>query len=73
MGSCIAQPGQYPVAVISIVEVSRTINLHQMLLFTCEQFYLNFIEVYLQGCQSVLNHGSHQLIVSSSKRPVHVA
>ena len=44
-----------------------------MLLFTREQFHRNFIQVYLQGGQSVFQDGLHQLIVFSSIRPVHVA
>ena len=32
-----------------------------MLLFTREQFYLNFIQVYLQGGQSILQDGPHQV------------
>ena len=43
-----------------------------MLLFTREQLYLNFIQVYLQGGQSVLQDGSHHLIVFRSLSPVHV-
>ena len=44
-----------------------------MLLFTREQFHLNFIQVYLQGGQSIFQDGPYQLIVFSSIRPVHVA
>ena len=43
-----------------------------MLLFTREQFHLNFIQVYLQGSQPIFQDGPHQLIVFSSIRPVHV-
>ena len=43
-----------------------------MLLFTREQFYLNFIQVQLQGGQSIFQHWPHQLIVLSSVKPVHV-
>ena len=42
-------------------------------LLTREQFHLNFIQVYLQGGQSIFQDGPHQLIVLSSIRPVHVA
>ena len=31
-----------------------------MLLLTRESFYLNFIQVYWQGGQSILQDGSHQ-------------
>ena len=55
------------------VEVSRTIELHDMLLLTGERFHLNFIQVYLQGSQSVFQDRPHQLTVFSSIRPVHVA
>ena len=34
-----------------------------MLLFTHDQIHLNFIEVYLQGGQSIFQGGPHQLIV----------
>ena len=44
-----------------------------MLLFTREQFHLNLIRVCLQGGQSIFQDGSHQLLVSSSIRPVQVA
>ena len=44
-----------------------------MLLFTREQFHLYFVQVYLQGGQSIFQDGRHQLIVFSSMRPVHVA
>ena len=33
-----------------------------MLLFTREQFHLNFIQVYLSGGQSIFQDGTHQLI-----------
>ena len=44
-----------------------------MLLFTREQFHLYFIQVYLQGGQSIFQDRSHQLIVLSSIRAVHIA
>ena len=44
-----------------------------MLLFTRQQCHLYFIQVYLQGGQSILKGGPHQLIVFSSIRPVHAA
>ena len=44
-----------------------------MLLLTREQFHLNFIQVYLQGRQSIVHDGWHQLIVFSLLRPVYVA
>ena len=37
-----------------------------MLLPTREQFHLNFIDIYLQGGQSIFQDESHQLIVVSS-------
>ena len=43
-----------------------------MLLFTREQFHLNFIQVYLQGGKSIFQDGPHQLIVFSWIRPIHV-
>ena len=44
-----------------------------MLLLTRGQFHLNFIQVYLQGGQSIFQDGPHQLIVFSSMRLVQVA
>ena len=44
-----------------------------MLLFTREQFHLNFIQVYLQGGQSIFQDAPHQLIIFRSIRRVHVA
>ena len=44
-----------------------------MLLLTREPFHLNFIQVYLQGGQSIFEDRPHQRIVFSSIRPVHVA
>ena len=44
-----------------------------MLLFTREQFRLYFIQVYLQGGQSILQDRPHQLILFSSIRLGHVA
>ena len=44
-----------------------------MLVFTRKQFHRNFIQVYLQGDQSILQDEPHQLIVFSSIRPFHVA
>ena len=35
------------------VTFSYSIELHHMLLFTCEQFHRNFIQVYLRGGQSI--------------------
>ena len=43
-----------------------------MLLLTRERFHMNFIQFYLQGGQSNFQDGPHQLIVLSSKKPVHV-
>ena len=43
-----------------------------MLLLTRERFHLNFIQVYLQGGQSIFQDRPHQLIVFSSIRLVHV-
>ena len=42
-----------------------------MLLLTREQFHLNFIQVYLQGNQSMFQNRPHQPIIFNSIRPVH--
>ena len=44
-----------------------------MLLFTCIQLHLNFIQVYLQAGQSIFQDRPHHLIVFSSIRKVQVA
>ena len=44
-----------------------------MLLLAREQFRLNFIQVYLQGGQSIFQDRSHQLLVFGLIGPVHVA
>ena len=48
-------------------------NLHDMQLLGHEQFYLYFPQVYLQGGKSLFQDGSHQLIVFSPIRSVHMA
>ena len=72
-GISIAQPHRSLVEAIGAIEVTRTIELHHMPLLTREHFHLNFIQVYLQGSQSIFQDGSHQLIVCSSIRPFHIA
>ena len=49
----IPQPHRSPVEVIGVIVISRTLELHHMLLFTGEQLHLNFIHVYLKGGQSI--------------------
>ena len=72
-GANIAQPHGSLVEAIGVIEISRTVELHHMLLLTREPFNLIFIQVYLRGDQSVFQDGSHQLMVFSCIRPVHVA
>ena len=68
-----AKPHQSPIEAVGVMKILCAIELHHMLLFTHEQFHMNFIQVYLQGGQSILQDGSHQLMVCNSIRPVHVA
>ena len=51
-GFSIAQPHRSPVEAIGIDAISRTTELHHMLLLTRELFQLKFIQVDLQGGQS---------------------
>ena len=44
-----------------------------MLPLACEQFHLNFIQVYLQGGQSIFQDRPQKLLVFGSIRPVRVA
>ena len=60
-GASVAQPYQSPVEAIGVIDVARTIELPHMLLLTRKEFGLNFIEVYLQFGQSILQDGLHQL------------
>ena len=53
LGMSIAQLHQSPIEAIGIIEIPRAMEMHHMLLFTREQFHLNFIQVYLQGGQSI--------------------
>ena len=72
-GVSIAQPRRSAIEAISVIEIPLAIELHHMLLFTREQFHLNFIQVNLQGGQPISQDRPHQLIVFSSIKPVHVA
>ena len=44
-----------------------------MLLLTRKRFHLNFVQVYLQGGQSIFQDRPSHLIVLGLIRPVHVA
>ena len=44
----------------------RAIQLHDVLLFGREQFYLNLIQGYLQGRQSITKNVTGQLLVFST-------
>ena len=64
---------QSPVEAKGGIQISRTVELHHMLLLTGKQLHLNLIQVCLQCGRFIFQDWSYKLIVCSSMRPVHVA